>query len=240
MSLSDLTTVDRPPPVDAWSVEEVAEVLAGVAVAAMVGGARRDSARLVQGHQPELDLFLADTLARAAERSGVAHIHAPEASEELRRALACRGALVLTEPAPPQAVRFTDSPGPGVRQVQRLPCPPGASARSVAEHYLRTVPRLIGFGSRREGETWHLGPFLTLAHAPESTEDRAIYTVVGGLLGTRTGRLEFREVLGGEAILAAVVDFEPRLVWPLYRISQAPAHVLVMRLFGRMIRHRVP
>ena len=45
---------------------------------------------------------------------------------------------------------------------------------------------------------------------------------------SRRGRLEFRQVLEGSTLLAAIHDFAPRLPWLLYRLTQAVAHLFVM------------
>ena len=81
-------------------------------------------------------------------------------------------------------------------------------------------------------------PLLVLSFSPErSAPDRQLVYVTGGLLaknveGARP-RLEFRSVLDGTYVIAAVHDFAPRLPWLLYRFTQALVHLLVMRGFGR-------
>jgi hypothetical protein len=57
---------------------------------------------------------------------------------------------------------------------------------------------------------------------------------------TRRPRFEFREVLNGSAILAAVHDYRPRLPWPLYNAFQARVHVWIMRLFARHLQKAGP
>jgi hypothetical protein len=49
------------------------------------------------------------------------------------------------------------------------------------------------------------------------------------------GRLEFREVLGGRALIVAIFDFEPSLPWFFYKFSQALVHLFVMWSFGRYL-----
>ncbi|OZC03974.1 NAD-dependent epimerase/dehydratase family protein [Rubricoccus marinus] len=81
-------------------------------------------------------------------------------------------------------------------------------------------------------------PVLELTYSPDrSHPDRALFYVTGGLLydaeaGSRA-RLEFRSVLDGRCLIAAIHDFAPRLPWGLYRLTQAVAHLFVMRQFGR-------
>ena len=133
-----------------------------------------------------------------------------------------------------------------VRSVQRMPCPPQFTVRDVANEYLRWLPR---FGwpllqvCVEHGRVAHfqVGPtgltLLTLRFAADrSPEGRQLFYVTGGLLagdGERSGRLEFRQVLGGDAVLSAIHDFSPRLPWAIYNSTQAQVHLFVMRQFRR-------
>lgn len=140
-----------------------------------------------------------------------------------------------------------------VRSVQRLPLPPGWTAARVAREYLTWLPRFFHpllrvetDGARTRFLLWPLRrPLLELTHVLErSTDGRQLFFITGGLLarvegpGKRgqlefRGRLEFREVLSGEAVLAAVHDFRPSLSWWLYNVTQARVHLWVMRSFSR-------
>ena len=132
------------------------------------------------------------------------------------------------------------------RSVQRMPCPPDFTARDVANEYLRWLPRLgwpllrvrVEHGRKAHFELrpggWTL---LTLRYVPDrSPKGRQLFFVTGGLLvgeRERFGRLEFRRVLDGEAVLAAVHDFSPRLPWYVYNSTQALVHLGVMWGFRR-------
>lgn len=137
-----------------------------------------------------------------------------------------------------------------VRSVQRMPCPPEFTARDVANEYLRWLPRLgwpvlrvrVEHGRVAHFELKPSGPtLLTLRFAADrSPEGRQLFRVIGGELaggGERSGRLEFRQVLGGDTILAALHDFSPRLPWYIYNGTQALAHLIVMRRFRRHLEH---
>lgn len=134
-----------------------------------------------------------------------------------------------------------------VRSVQRLPLPVGRTARWVASEYTRWLPQFMAPLLRVDVDPsgtcrfflWPLRkPLLVLEFAEaRSADDRQLFYVTGGLLariidGTRP-RLEFRSVLGGKFVLAAIHDFVPRLPWLLYTMTQAIAHLIVMRGFGR-------
>ncbi len=144
------------------------------------------------------------------------------------------------------------SPKSCVYSVQRMHLPPGQRARSVARRYAAWLMQLLGPLLRvhvdeqgslsfvlRVGRRRTL-TLLTLTHAKErSTEDRELYYITGGLLVDRNaepGRFEFREVRGRNELITAVYEFVPALPWQLYRVSQAPLHLWIMRAFARHLR----
>ena len=138
-----------------------------------------------------------------------------------------------------------------VRSVQRFDLPTGRSAEWAGREYMRWLNTFggsfLGVDVLESEGTYRARffvrplskPVLELTHSPDRSEpDRALFYVTGGLLaqtgGTRPrARLEFREVLGGDCLLAAIHDFAPRLPWGLYRLTQAVAHLFVMHQFGR-------
>lgn len=133
-----------------------------------------------------------------------------------------------------------------VRSVQRLPLPAGRDAAWAADEYMRFLPRFIHPFIRvttrdREHIDFQLAglqkPLLELELASErSSPDRRVFDVTGGLLVRsgveRLGRLEFRVADDGRALLAAIHDFPPALPWYVYNLTQAIAHLQVMRKFG--------
>ncbi|MEM0962812.1 MAG: NAD-dependent epimerase/dehydratase family protein [Bacteroidota bacterium] len=137
-----------------------------------------------------------------------------------------------------------------VRSVQRFDLPRGRSAEWAGDEYMRWLNGFAGPLIRvrvddagdRQVARFHVRPLprpvLELTYSPDrSTPDRALFYVTGGILAQLdTGgraRLEFREVLDGESLLAAIHDFAPKLPWALYRLTQAVAHLFVMAQFGR-------
>lgn len=142
-----------------------------------------------------------------------------------------------------------------VRSVQRMPCPSGYDARDVANEYLRWLPRFgrpllrVRVTNDRVArfELWPTGtPLLTLRFADDrSPQGKQSFFVTGGLLvdteaSGPQGRLEFRQALDGQVILAAVHDFSPQLPWFVYNGTQALAHLAVMRQFRKHLRTLSP
>jgi uncharacterized protein YbjT (DUF2867 family) len=134
-----------------------------------------------------------------------------------------------------------------VRSVQRLPLPAEISARWVAEEYYRWLPRYVWPFLRCQVDASGRCRFyfvsarvllLELTYSPaRSTDDRVLFYITGGLLArtqdNKKGRLEFREMLNRTCVLAAIHDFAPTLPWYVYNLTQAVAHLIVMRGFGR-------
>ena len=123
---------------------------------------------------------------------------------------------------------------------------PPRDARWVAAEYARWLPRFMRPFLRVDVDddgtcrfAWPLrAPLLVLSFAKErSHDDRQLYYVTGGLLARVVergrARLEFRSVLDGRFVLAAIHDFVPRLPWFVYSSTQAIVHLFVMTSFGR-------
>jgi len=132
-----------------------------------------------------------------------------------------------------------------VRSVQRLPLPEDTDAGWATDEYMRWVPRFMWpllavtvDGPVVEFKVRVLGTvLLQLTHNREkSRHDRQLLEITGGKLakvdGAYEGRLEFREVNRGRALIAAIHDFRPSLPWYIYNLSQALVHLLVMKAFG--------
>jgi hypothetical protein len=83
-------------------------------------------------------------------------------------------------------------------------------------------------------------PLLELTLDREaSRSDRRVYRITGGRLARtadRDGRMEFRSTPDGRSVLVAVHDYAPTLPWYVYNLTQANAHLTVMRGFGRHLR----
>lgn len=132
-----------------------------------------------------------------------------------------------------------------VRSVQRLKVPTGCRAIHVAQDYMTWLPRMLGFLVRVHAQHERFlnfdffgitKPLLVLEYEPSRSQtDRQLFYVREGLLSavTNRGRLEFREVLGGRYVMAALHEFRPKLPWYIYRFTQAQLHLWVMKRFQR-------
>ena len=136
----------------------------------------------------------------------------------------------------------------GVRSVLRLPLPSGRDAGWVADEYLRFLPRLpvprMRVAARDGRASFRLGKrlLLELTRTAWTGPDRTELRISGRRLVGRdvadVGRLEFREVLGGDAVLAAIHDDRPSLPWLVYQHTQARVHRWLLRRFARhLARH---
>ena len=131
-----------------------------------------------------------------------------------------------------------------VRSVQRMPLPDDHDATWAAYEYMRWLPTFIKpflRGTVSDDGVCRVylrplpWPLLELSFSEQRSDpDRPLFYITGGMLAdtsSETGRLEFREVLDGTVLLAAIHDFRPRLPWYLYNSTQALAHLWVMRGF---------
>lgn len=145
-----------------------------------------------------------------------------------------------------------------VCSIQRLPLPPGRDAIWVAQEYARWLPSFFKFILRvTVDERLNLAfrvsgvrtPLLELSYSRDrSSADRPLYYITGGLLaadavvgdGRAPARLEFRESPDRRSVLAAIFNYLPSLPWWFYRLTQAPIHLLVMKLFAWHLARQHP
>lgn len=137
---------------------------------------------------------------------------------------------------------------PIARSVQRFDLPPGRDLAWVAEEYPRwlerAAPWLLRIETDEDEVRMGLRPLgrtlLVLGRVREAPEPgRYLLRVKGGWLARPEPqgdpRLEFRQTPDGRHVLAALQDFEPRLPWWLYAVTQAPLHLLVMAAYRRSL-----
>lgn len=138
----------------------------------------------------------------------------------------------------------TRDPHASVRWVERFPLPAGRTAEWFARQYLSWLPAglkpFLVFNVEDDrvftvALRWlPRRPLIVLERSLErSSPDRWLFFIRGGLLVAPAprGRLEFREVLGGRYVLVAIMDYRPRLPWPVYLNTQTRLHRWIMRSF---------
>lgn len=157
-------------------------------------------------------------------------------------------AAMVDGAAPAPAEPWTGEPparGPRAElrtcSVQRYVRPAGWSALDVARAYFEWLPTDVpGVRTEVRGDVFRIHGLgvegLVMRLVPGRSEaDSAWLEVADGKLTVRSarpGRLEFRVLLDGATVLAALIGYVPAIPWPLYRASQAPLHERVMRRFG--------
>ena len=217
--------------------------------------------RLVTGAHRELVAPLVESLRHAMlahsptmqERAGIA---AQTFDEALGEALAPETGGAKHRGAP--VGEGTRLRAGHVCSIQRLPLPPGRDAIWVAREYARWLPSLFKFALRvtaddRLNLAFRLAglkaPLLELGYSRDrSSADRPLYYITGGLLalpsdisdGRAPARLEFRESPDRRSVLAAIFNYRPALPWWVYRLTQAPVHLLVMKLFSWHLARQQP
>ncbi len=152
----------------------------------------------------------------------------------------------------------TAESGRYVCSIQRLPLPPGHDAIWVAKEYARWLPTLFKFILRVTVDadlnlafrvTGLKRPLLELSYSRDrSSTDRPLYYITGGLLarhaepsdGRAPARLEFRESPDRRSVLAAIFNYRPSLPWWFYRLTQAPMHLIVMKMFAWHLARQQP
>lgn len=193
-------------------------------------------------------------LQRAANLSARSLREALEGAVERERSTASASAALAAARTSHPPRRRPSPPERRVCSVQRLRVPPGKSAPEVAADYVAWLPRFlrpllrvsVDEGGVCRFFLWPArSPLLELTPAPErSSPDRQLFFVTGGMLAGRSGvarpRLEFRAVLDGAYVVAAVHDFVPRLPWFVYKYTQALVHLTVMRAFARHLASASP
>jgi len=127
--------------------------------------------------------------------------------------------------------------------VQRWRRPQGMTALDVARAYFTWLPGAMPLVRTQEREgvfsIFNAGVrVLVLRHVPgRSDADSAWLEVADGALyggspRERSPRLEFRCLLDGQAVMAALLDYQPALPFFVYRFTQALLHERTMRQFG--------
>lgn len=256
------------------SLPETEVQFAGAEVVVLVTRTREPVAKLPRASAEDVDVLVADTVARAARLVGVKHlVHFANGANDARLPLLERAGVPLSvltnggpdpvtllaelvngtpgtkregatwSPAEPDATR---EPRFSTCSIQRYPRPKGFKALDLARAYFEWLPSDVPLVRTRERN----GVFtittagvrsLVLRLVPGRSDDDVAWLELsdGALTGDGVqGRFEFRCLLDGVTAIAALVDFQPSLPFPVYRLSQAVMHERVMRRFGTYLESR--
>ncbi|MFO0694044.1 MAG: NAD(P)H-binding protein [Polyangiales bacterium] len=209
----------------------------------VTGAPRALAAPLVESLRHEMT-------ARDAELAALAGMTPTSFDDALAKAVAEERALTV-DPFGSSTTGTNGGPSTVV-SIQRASLARGRDAAWAAREYPAWLSRALGWLLRvrvdDEGTMrfrLRLGglELLVLSPVPESSSsDRALYRVVGGALAKphQSGTLEFRTAKDDGTLLTIVRDFEPSLPWWIYRGTQSIVHELIMRAFGRALRHAPP
>jgi hypothetical protein len=157
---------------------------------------------------------------------------------------------------PPRSLKvLTKSVQSTVFSLQRLPLPRDKDVRWVAQEYRLWIVEFL-FPLIRV-KTYDNGDFdfaiksfvlfgwpiqiLRLRYEPtRSSESRQLYYIRSGLLVAKdepeAARLEFRKIPGSQEVIAGLFNYKPSLPWWIYKLTQALAHLWVMKNFGKHLK----
>ncbi len=136
-----------------------------------------------------------------------------------------------------------------VKSVQRLPLPDQWTMDQVVAQYCHWLKRAfrpflninLDTPGRIEIKINFLNIKMLVLQRDDSrcTVDRQLLRITGGFLAKLSpkARLEFRELPYKSDFIVAIHDYEPKLPWFIYRLTQAIAHKIVMSLFGHHLRN---
>lgn len=163
---------------------------------------------------------------------------------------ALRQALLPARRSPRAWASFLPTREAGVRSVQRMKLPPGRNAQWAYREFMRWIPTATmgtveaAPRASQQGHDFLLrhprAPLLQFTRQEElCSPDRVMLCIDGGQLARAhpSDRMEFRQVLG-DTLLVAIHDYQPRLWWLLYLLTQAPVHQRVMEAFGRHLERQ--
>lgn len=236
---------------DLFILPEVEEALRDIDVVVFFEDPIMRLNRLTQGRFEDLYVLIADNIARACEMNEVYNIIFVEdeiSSGYMVEVLGAYGAEVKVTSTPIKRygknLSYRASDYNNVRSVQRAPLPDRWSIKNVGMYYFQWLDEILYNLINVEFKKSQIeirvakrsNPVLLIEYDEKSSYNGVeIYRIKGGGLSRRepnkTPRLEFRELPKRKEFLIALHDFEPKLPWIVYMITQAPIHSLVNRIY---------
>ena len=244
---------------DLFSKSDIETGLAGADLAVYLTDSMLPEAKLTQGSFQDLHMMAADNFAIAAKDQGIKRIiycssipHVFSELSEVEVVLGSYGVPVTTirsarigKAVCTSFSKKAQTLHNDVRSVQRIPIPDGWTPEGLAVHYVRWLGEVLSPFVQTTVDANHscqIGllclkkPLIKMTYAEgQSTPSLAVYSITGGWLVKSNqhhdARFEFRKIPGKSESIAAIHDYVPSLPWPLYRVTQAVAHRLIMAWF---------
>lgn len=243
----DITLIKK----DLFILPEVEEALQDMNVVIFFEDPIMRLNRLTQGKFNDMYLLIADNIARASKNAGVEQIIyiADELSDgSILSVLGAYGTAVKKTATPIRRygknLTYKTKDYNSVRSVQRAQTPPGWTVENIAWYYFgwldEIVYSLVNTEIKNNTVCIYVldkpKPVLIFKYNEEiSDEDIVIFEITGGSLKkgstSKTQRFEFRKLPSGDEFIMALHDFEPALPWPVFKMTQAPIHSLVSRIY---------
>lgn len=236
---------------DLFILPEVEDALSGIDIVIFYEDPIMRLNRLTQGKFSDLYMLIADNIARASKVNEIEQIIyiADELSDgSILSVLGSYGTPVNETQTPIRRygknLNYRIKDYNSVRSVQRGPMPAGWTIENIAWYYFGWLDEIVYnfVNTVIENKTVYIhlldnpSPVLILKlNETSSTEDIIIFEIIGGTLrknmAKKTQRFEFRKLAVTDEFIMALHDYEPSLPWPIYKLTQAPIHLLVSRIY---------
>ncbi|MCK1977199.1 hypothetical protein LNK15_09035 [Jeotgalicoccus huakuii] len=236
---------------DLFILPDVEDALSGMDIVIFYEDPIMRLNRLTQGKFSDLYMLIADNIARASMVNEIEQIIyiADELSDgSILSVLGSYGTPVNETQTPIRRygknLNYRIKDYNSVRSVQRAPMPSGWTIENIAWYYFGWLDEIVYnfVNTVIENKTVYIhlldnpSPVLILKLNEESsTEDIIIFEIIGGKLrkniAKKTQRFEFRKLAVTDEFIMALHDYEPSLPWPIYKLTQAPIHLLVSRIY---------
>lgn len=234
---------------DIYNYQEVVSAMEGMDIAIYYLDPTKHSAKLTDATARDLNIIAADNFGRAAAINKVAKIIYIGGSrfdrETVERLSAYDVKVEETENKifrPNVSVELQVSKYDDVRTAMNMQLPVNWSLEHMINEYMSWLNETKGtvIHSYIQGDNFLIylkrkeKPLLVL-HKVQTTDDIITMHLVGGSLTKpniqKQGKLEFRLLKGTSKVMVHLYDYIPKVIWPIYYMSQAPFQKLMLRGF---------
>ena len=234
---------------DIYNYRDVVDALEGMDIAIYYLDPTKHSAKLTDATAKDLNLIAADNFGRAAAINKVTkiiYIGGSRFDRETVERLSAYGVTVEeTEnrvERPHVSAELQVSKYDDVRTAMNMQLPVNWSLEHMVKAYMSWLNETKGtiIHSYNEGDNFFIylkrkdRPLLIL-HKVQTAEDIITMHLVGGSLTKpnikKQGKLEFRLLKGSSKVMVHLHDYIPKVIWPIYYVSQAPFQKMMLRGF---------